>query len=263
MRHTATMKLGILISMAGLCPYLAAQHEPGAHGVAKHPAEMNKKFADPQMNIEGFVKRFESGPREVYVRRDEIARAVNLRPSESVADIGAGTGLFVRLFAERVGPGGTVYAVDISPAFLRHIERRAKEDGQDRVVKAVKNTQDSVGLPAGSIDVAFLCDTYHHFEHPGKMLASIRHALRPGGRLILVDFDLRPDSSKAVKQRARAPREVYIREIIAAGFDPIATPRAPSLKEQFFLEFRRAEVDRQGTSGTAPSPRAKTPPVKH
>jgi len=245
MRQAAWKKLAVLLSVTGIAPALVAQHPQEKHGVAKHPAEMNKKFADPNMNIEEFVKRLEGGTRETFVRRDDIVRAVYLKPGQSVADIGAGTGLFSLLFADRVGSKGTVYAVDISPAFLKHIEKRAKHHGQDGVVKTVKNSQDSVDLPPGSVDLVFICDTYHHFDHPGKMLASIHRALKPEGRLILVDFDLRPDSSEAVKKRARAPREVYFREIEAAGFAPMDSPNAPKLKEQFFAEFhRRAAVTR-------------------
>ena len=80
------------------------------------------------------------------------------------------------------------------------------------VIKTVLNTQDSAMLPSSSINAAFLCDTYHHFEHPEKMLASIHRALRPDGRLIVIDFDLRKESGDFVRQRARAAKEVYFRE---------------------------------------------------
>jgi len=206
-----------------------------------YAGEMNKKFADPNADIEQFVKRFENDGRDVYAKRHAIARAVGLRPGDAVADIGAGTGLFTQLFAEQVGPKGTVYAVDIGPAFLKHIAERAKRHGQQRIVKTVLNTHDSAELPPGSIDVVFLCDTYHHFEHPAKMLASIRRALRPAGRLIVVDFDLRPDSSEFVKQRARAPKEAYSREIASVGFEPIAAKDAPAIRDNFYAEFRRVE----------------------
>ena len=109
------------------------------------------------------------------------------------------------------------------------------------IVKTVLNTPDSTELPAGSIDVAFICDTYHHFDHPEKMLASIHRALRPGGRLVIIDFDLRKDSSEFVKQRARAAKEVYYREIAAAGFEQIDTKNAPAIKDNFYAEFRRVE----------------------
>ena len=73
------------------------------------------------------------------------------------------------------------------------------------------------------------------------MLASIHRALRPGGRLIIIDFDLRKDSGDFVKQRARAAKEVYYREIAAAGFEQIDTKNVPTLKDNFYAEFRRIQ----------------------
>ena len=208
---------------------------------AAYPADMNKKFTAPDVDLQQFVKRFESEARDIYAKRREITRAVGLRPGDAVADIGAGTGLFTQFFAEQVGPKGTVYAVDIGPAFVKYIAEQAKQRGHERIVKTVLNTPDSAELPAGSIDVAFTCDTYHHFEHPEKMLVSIHRALRPSGRLVIIDFDLRNDSGEFVKQRARAPKEVYYREITAAGFELIETKDAPAIKDNFYAEFRRVE----------------------
>ncbi|MFI5394341.1 MAG: class I SAM-dependent methyltransferase [Candidatus Binatia bacterium] len=200
---------------------------------------MNKTFTDPDMDIQEFVKRFENESRDVYAKRKDIVRAVGLRPGDAVADIGAGTGLFTQLFAEQVGPKGTVYAVDIGPAFVKYISEESKKLGHEPVVKTVLNTPDSAELLPASIDVTFICDTYHHFDHPDKMLASIYNALRPGGRLVIIDFDLRKDSGDFVKQRARAPKEVYYDEIAAAGFELIKTKDAPAIKDAFYAEFRR------------------------
>jgi ubiquinone/menaquinone biosynthesis C-methylase UbiE len=234
--------------MIWLCVCLAlmlasskGQDASQSQGPAPYPAEMNKKFTNPNMDIQEFVKRFENESRDIYAKRKDITRVVGLKLGDAVADIGAGTGLFTQLFAEQVGQKGTVYAVDIGAVFLKYIAEQAKKQGYERIVKTVLNTQDSTELPAGSIDVAFICDTYHHFEHPEKMLASIHSALRPGGRLVIIDFDLRKDSGDFVKQRARAPKEVYYREITAVGFELMETKNAPAIKDNFYAEFRRIE----------------------
>jgi ubiquinone/menaquinone biosynthesis C-methylase UbiE len=193
------------------------------------------------VDIQEFVKRFENEARDIYAKRRDIVRAVGLRPGDAVADIGAGTGLFTQLFAEQVGPKGSVYAVDSGPAFVKYIAEQAKQQGHERVVKTVLNTPDSAELPSGSIDVAVTCNTYHHFEYPEKMLASIHRALRPRGRLVVIDFDLRKNSSEFVKQRARATKEVYYREITEAGFELIETKDAPAITDNFYAEFRRVE----------------------
>jgi copper chaperone CopZ/predicted methyltransferase len=218
-----------------------ATDEPPTHGPATYPAEMNKKFVDPNAEIEPFVRRFENQSRDIYVKRQDIVRSVGVRPGDAVADIGAGTGLFTLLFARQVGPMGTVYAVDIAPAFLKHIAEEAQKQEGGGTITPVLNTQDSAMLPPNAIDLAFICDSYHHFEHPDKMLASIHRALRPNGRLVIIDFDLRKDSSDFVKQRARAPKEVYDREITAAGFEPTDTKDAPAIKDNFYAEFRRVD----------------------
>lgn len=226
-----------------------AQDSRGGKTPAPFAAEMNKRFTSPDADVQEFVKRFESEGRDVFVKRDEITRAVGLPPGAAVADIGAGTGLFTFLFARDVGPKGTVYAVDIGPVFIKHIAEQARKRGYENVVKTVVNTVDSAELPAGSIDVAFVCDTYHHFEHPAPMLASIHRALRPGGRLVVIDFDLRKDSPESLKQKARASKEVYFQEIEAAGFKRIETKKAPVIRDNFYAEFRR--VKHKSSSATA------------
>lgn len=210
-------------------------------GPAPYAVEMNKKFTDPHADIRHFVSRFENDSRDIYVKRHDITRAVGLRPGDAVADIGAGTGLFSLLFAAQVGPKGIVYAVDIGPVFVNYIATQAKKHEYDSIIKPVLNTRESTCLAPGSIDVAFVCDTYHHFEHPEKMLASIHQALRPGGRLVIIDFDLHENSSEFVKQRARAAKEVYCREITAAGYQLIEKKDVCAIQENFYAEFRRVE----------------------
>ena len=234
------------LCLALMCTTIRAADTPRRQGPAPYPAEMNKKFTDPNADIQQFVQRFENEGRDVYAKRRDITRAVGLRSGEAVADIGAGTGLFTELFAEQVGPKGIVFAVDIGPAFLKHIAERAKQHGQEQVVKTVLNKPDSVELPPDSIDVAFLCDTYHHFEHPEKMLDSIHRALRPRGRL--VDHRLRPASRTAaefVKQRARARRRSTSARSRAAGFERIDRQDCPQIQDNFYAEFQRVERSRQ------------------
>ena len=140
----------------------------------------------------------------------------------AVADIGAGTGLFSWMFAEKVGPKGTVYAVEIAPAFLKYIGEQARKRGLEKVVKPVRSTQDATNLAPGSIDVAFVCATYHHFEHPEKVLASIHRALRPGGRLVVIDFDLREDSSAFCEGTVPGHRRAFT----SGRSRPRASPRS-------------------------------------
>lgn len=117
---------------------------------------VNDSFRDPDpMEFQG---KFEIESREVFAHRKEIVAACQLKPGLTVADIGAGTGLFTRMFSDVVGKDGRVIAVDISQKFLDHIQKTSREAGQQNV-ETLLCTADSTELPAESVDVAFICDT--------------------------------------------------------------------------------------------------------
>jgi ubiquinone/menaquinone biosynthesis C-methylase UbiE len=196
----------------------------------------NAKFLQPDLDVPAWVRRFESPGREVYDKRKQIVAAAHLRKGAAVADVGAGTGLYTMLFSEAVGPQGTVYAVEIAPRFLDYLGQRAKKAGV-RNVKVVKGTETSAELPPASVDLVFLCDTYHHFEEPQKNLASIRKALRPDGELMVVDFKREPGKTPAwILEHVRVGQPEVTAQIEAAGFTRIE--ELPLLKENYVLRFR-------------------------
>lgn len=184
-----------------------------------------------------WVSRFERPGREVFDRREDIVRATGVKRGMTVADIGAGTGLFTWPFAEQVGHRGKVYAVDISKVFVENLRRLAREKRLPQV-EVVHNVPRSAALPEQSLDVAFVCDTYHHFEFPGSMLRSIHFALKPGGVLLLVDFERAEGvSSDWVMGHVRAGRETVVHELQAMGFELIDEPL--KLDVNYMLRFRR------------------------
>lgn len=198
---------------------------------------INSYYQNPDW--QQWVNTFERSGREVYDKRIAIVNATGIRPGEVVADIGAGTGLFTRLFAERVGPHGRVYAVDISRTFIENIVRTAKKQGFVNV-EGVVNTDRDVTLPANSINLAFLVDTYHHFEYPGSMLSSIRRSLRTDGTLIVIDFRRDPHrSSSWVMGHVRADKEIVIDEITKAGFRLIDDKSI--LRTNYYLVFSKLD----------------------
>jgi ubiquinone/menaquinone biosynthesis C-methylase UbiE/rhodanese-related sulfurtransferase len=193
--------------------------------------------------VPDFVSKFETESREIFAQCKEIVAACKLEPGLSVADVGAGTGLFTRLFASKVGTKGKVYAVDIAPKFIEHIEKTCKEADLKNIAGVVC-TADSVRLPPGSVDVVFICDTYHHFEFPFKTMASIHEALRPGGRVILIDFHrIEGKSRQWVLGHVRAGQEVVIREIESAGFRKVAEKKL--LTENYFLVFEKVKAGKK------------------
>ena len=198
---------------------------------------INTEFLKPSLSVTQWVERFEKEGREIYDQREQIVRAIKLRPGTSVADIGAGTGLFTPMFGEAVGPKGKVFAVDIAADVLTLIKERATAAGM-RNVTTVLCTERSAELPADSIDVAFICDTYHHFEYPQSTMRSIHRALRRGGELVLIDFVRIPGkSSDFILKHTRAGQEVFTSEIEAVGFKQIE--QIDLLKQNYMLRFRK------------------------
>lgn len=200
---------------------------------------LNDRFLDPKLDVSEWLGRFEIESREVFAARERVLDACAIKPGQTVADIGAGTGFYSRLFASAVGEKGWVYSVDISPRFLEHINRKSQEDHLQNMT-SVLCTDRSINLPPNSVDVAFVCDTYHHFEYPQRTLASIHRAIKPGGTLVVIDFNRIPGQSREfIMGHVRAGKEVFRGEIMKAGFHFIDEIEIPAFKENYLLHFRR------------------------
>lgn len=197
---------------------------------------INDNFRHPDFST--WVERFEREGREVYDKREQIVRALHLKPGMQVADVGAGTGLFSKLFSSQVGNAGKVYAEDISQVFVDNIRRIARQQGLNNIVTVLGTDRDAK-LPVGSLDLIFVCDTYHHFEYPQTMLASLHKALKPGGRLVVIDFERDPaGSSDWILHHVRAGKHTVIDEIKAAGFS--LSGEETFLTKNYFIVFKKA-----------------------
>ncbi|MEA1889083.1 MAG: class I SAM-dependent methyltransferase [Pseudomonadota bacterium] len=194
---------------------------------------INQYYQDAE--YQQWLSTFERSGREVYDRRQAVVQALELKPEMDIADIGAGTGFYSLLFAEQVGKSGNVYAVDITDDFVRNIKRRAAEKNLNNLHAVLSNEKD-VRLDSDSIDMAFICNTYHHFEYPQTMLASIHRALRPGGTLIVIDYRKQPGTSSSwVMSHVRSDKQSVIKDIQQAGFKIYSEPDI--LNENYFLRF--------------------------
>lgn len=200
---------------------------------------INKDFLDPALDVAKYEERFEGESREIFAQRARIAGLLGLREGAAVADVGAGTGLFTKMFATKVGPAGKVYGVDIAPKFVEHLREVAKQQSLPQI-EAVLCTERSTELPAACVDLVFVCDTYHHFEYPTATLASIHSALRPGGELAIVDFHREPGVSRPwILEHVRAGRDVVQQEVEAAGFQLVCVEATPFLRENYLMRFRK------------------------
>jgi ubiquinone/menaquinone biosynthesis C-methylase UbiE len=234
------MKTARLVLLLPLC--LAMGLSLHAQDKSVRPG-INKPFEDP--DVKDFVGKFEVESREVFTKRKEIVAACKIKPGLTIADVGAGTGLFTRLFAAEVGEKGKVYAVDIAPKFIEHIKQTCDKAGLKNV-QGVVCKPDSVELPENSVDLVFICDTYHHFEFPFKTMASIHRALRSGGQVVVVDFHRIPGKSREwILNHVRAGEKTVVAEIVSSGFKKIGEEKI--LEENYLVRFKKTD-ERRGLS---------------
>lgn len=231
------MKLSSIL--LGLLAISAVAKEPSTITDKSVKPGINKNFLDPNLKVDEWLKRFEVESREVFDARQAVIAACGVKPGMVIADVGAGTGLYTRMFSTAVGKDGWVVAVDINARFLEHIHARARQEKQANIT-TVLSPQDSVSLPPASIDLVFICDTYHHFEYPAVTMATIASCLKPGGTLILVDFErIEGRSSKWILGHVRAGKEVFKKEIEAAGLKFADQVEVEGLKDNYFLKFTK------------------------
>ena len=195
---------------------------------------INQTYENP--DVENMISILEQEERDIFKYRHAIVAALGLEPGLVVADVGSGSGFFTRLIAKEIVPEGKVYAVDIAQKSLDHVQKVAKDEGIDNI-QLVLGEHKTTTLPADSVDVVFLCDTYHHFEYPVYMLESIKRALRDGGRLVVVDFErVKGVTPDFYYEHVRAGKGTFTDEIRDAGFE--IDKEIPLLKDQYFLVFK-------------------------
>ncbi|HEX4347913.1 MAG TPA: class I SAM-dependent methyltransferase [Vicinamibacterales bacterium] len=168
---------------------------------------------------------------------DRALSLIGITPGMTVADIGAGSGYMTIRLARMTGPRGRVYANDIQPALLQIVRQKADAEHLANIT-IVAGTETSANLPAGAIDIALLVDVYHEFSHPQEMVRSIRQALKPDGRLVLVEYR-KEDTTLPIADTHRLSITDARAEIEPEGFTFDAV--IESLPRQHIIVFRRSE----------------------
>ena len=125
--------------------------------------------------------------REAEEHTEKMIGLLGLKQGEQVADIGAGTGYVTWRMAKKVGPGGKVYAVEIQQEMLDLLSANMKQRGFTNIVPVLGTVSDPK-LPANAVDLIIMVDVYHEFDHPFEMTEAMVRALKPGGRLVFVEF---------------------------------------------------------------------------
>ena len=164
---------------------------------------------------------------------DLAVEALGLRPGDTVADIGAGSGYMTIRMAKRVGPTGRVYAEDIQPEMLALLETRTTQAKLANVVPVLGSFTDPK-LPSAAVDLELLVDVYHEFSEPQSMLRGLRRALKPGGRLVLLEYRKEDPAVPILPEHKMSVAEAKL-EVEAEGFRLSATDER--LPRQHILIF--------------------------
>lgn len=186
-------------------------------------------------DIAVWVKVFEDPERDAWQKPDEVIQTMKLKSGDVIADIGAGTGYFTRRFAVAVGPEGKAIGLDIEQSMIGYMNKDAKRlNLNNYVARRVKS--DDPELAPASVDVVFLCDTYHHIEDRVNYFKRVAAGLKPGGRLVIVDF-YKKELPYGPPPAHKLAKDVVIDELRRAGYSLKQDLRF--LPYQYYLEFER------------------------
>lgn len=197
--------------------------------VKRDEHQMHGLHNDPK----AYIGSLEDPKRDAYQKPHEVMTALNLKSGEVIADIGAGSGYFTFRIAHHVGPKGKVFAVDVSPDMIRHVNRRIRDLKTANVVSILADPDDPL-LAEQSVNRFFICNVWHHVENPSKYLAALKKMLKPAGEIVMIDFH-KKDLPFGPPVQMKIAREDLIKQMEANGFR--ITKEHTFLPYQYFLVF--------------------------
>ena len=215
-------------------PQTQPQTQPA--GEADHDHAHPPTSTHPFDDVEKWASVFDSPDRAEWQKPEIIPGLLGLKEGMVVADIGAGTGYFESFFSKAVGPSGVVYAVDTEPKMVAHLKDRAKREATANVIPVLAASDDPK-LPDRSVDVVFICDTYHHIGDRIAYMRKLGAALKPRGSVAVVDFHKRPLPVGPPPEHKLA-RETVVAEFVEAGW--ALASESDELPYQYLLVFRPA-----------------------
>jgi ubiquinone/menaquinone biosynthesis C-methylase UbiE len=214
----ALVALGLLLSV----PSLGQDARPRSH------EEMHHVHHDPQ----AYIAMLEDPARDAYQKPEQVLAALGLEAGDVVADVGSGSGYFTLRVARQVGATGRVYGVDVDPELVRHLNRRVRDAGLRNVHVLLADPDDPL-LPE-PVDCFLVVDTWHHVGEQAKYLRLMRTLLRPGGRVVMIDFHKR-ELPLGPPLAMKIAREDLIAQMAGAGFR--LAREHTFLPYQYFLVF--------------------------
>lgn len=216
----------LVLTLVGL---LLATNAPGQDAAKRDRQQMHQLHNDPK----AYMKALDDPKRDEYQKPHEVLSALAIKPGEVIADIGAGTGYFTFRLAHHVGAKGKVYAVDVSPDMIRHLNRRSRDTKTTNVVAILADNDDPL-LPEQSVNRIFICDVWHHVENQTKYLALMKKTLKPGGEIVMIDFH-KKELPFGPPLQMKIAREDLIKQLEGNGFR--LSKEHSFLPHQYFLVF--------------------------
>jgi SAM-dependent methyltransferase len=202
------MKLFIILIALLVVPLSASAQD----AVKRDHQQMHQLHRDSR----AYIGMLEDPKRDAYQKPHEVLSALAIKPSEVIADIGAGSGYFTFRLAHHVGDNGKIYGVDVSPEMILHLNRRIRDLKAINVVSILADPDDPL-LADGSIDRFFFSDSWHHIENHTKYLSLIKKMLKPGGEVVMIDFH-KKELPVGPPMQMKIAREDLIKEMEANGF---------------------------------------------
>jgi ubiquinone/menaquinone biosynthesis C-methylase UbiE len=197
--------------------------------VKRDDHQMHRLHGDPK----AYIGALEDPQRDAYQKPHEVLTALNIKPGEIIADIGAGSGYFTFRLSHFVGDKGKVYAVDVSPDMILHINRRIRELKTNNVVTLLADPDDPL-LPDRSVNRFFFSDSWHHIENQSKYLSLMKRMLKPGGEIVMIDFH-KKELPVGPPMQMKIAREDLIKQLDGNGYR--LTKEHSFLPYQYFLVF--------------------------
>jgi ubiquinone/menaquinone biosynthesis C-methylase UbiE len=219
-------RIALFVLLIGVLALPAA----GEDRKTDHDATVTHSFAD----VERWAERWESPERYEWQKPRTVLRILGIESGQHVADLGCGTGYFINQLSRAVGKTGRVYAVDLEQAMLDHV--LAREDvSKQRNVVAVLAEPDDPKLPDGELDLILTVNTWHHIDRRIKYLERLARALKPGGRLVIIDWR-EGDLPHGPPPGSKLSRDAVVRELDKAGW--MLMTESVALPYQYTLVFR-------------------------
>jgi ubiquinone/menaquinone biosynthesis C-methylase UbiE len=187
----------------------------------------------PFDDVKQWVSVFDDPARDAWQKPKELVAALALTPGMTIADLGAGTGYFSRYLSRAVGDTGTVFAVDTEPNMVAHLRERAEQEQTANVIPVLASFDDP-RLPRGAIDLVLIVDTFHHLDHRLEYLQRLGRALKPSGRVVIVDWQAKALPVGPPLEHKIA-RDQVVDEMHAAGYRLADEPAV--LPYQYVLVF--------------------------